>query len=112
MKARACAMALLLIAAPAAQASAAQDYMLHCMGCHGTHAQGVPGKVPSLANTMLQLMRTPEGRSHLLRAPGAANSALSDSRLAGVMNWLAVTYNPGSSDLPPFTTEEVARYRH
>ena len=29
--------------AVALRASPAQDYMLYCMGCHGTQAQGVPG---------------------------------------------------------------------
>ena len=35
--------------AVALRASPAQDYMLYCMGCHGTQAQGVPGKIPPLA---------------------------------------------------------------
>ena len=43
----------------AAHASPAQDYMLNCMGCHGTEAQGVPGKVPPLANALSRFMRTP-----------------------------------------------------
>src|SRR6266404_2174221 len=30
----------------AAYAGPAQDYMLYCMGCHGAHAEGVPGTVP------------------------------------------------------------------
>jgi mono/diheme cytochrome c family protein len=97
-----------------ARASAAQDYMLHCMGCHGTQAQGVPGKVPPLANSLTRFMRSPEGRNYVLRVPGAANSALSDGQLAAVLNWLATTFDKGaaSSNLPAFTTEEVTRLRH
>ena len=34
--------------AATAHASPAQDYMLYCMGCHGSQAQGVPGRVPPL----------------------------------------------------------------
>jgi mono/diheme cytochrome c family protein len=95
-------------------ASPAQDYMLHCMGCHGTEAQGVPGKIPPLANALSRFMRTPEGRDYVLRVPGAANSALSDAQLAAVLNWLAVTFDAktSASNPAPFTSEEVSRLRH
>jgi mono/diheme cytochrome c family protein len=103
-----------VIVSTAALASPAQDYMLHCMGCHGTEARGVPGKIPPLANMLSRFMRTPEGRNYVLRVPGAANSALSDSQLAAVLNWLAVTYDSSASarGIAPFTSEEVARLRH
>jgi mono/diheme cytochrome c family protein len=88
--------------------------MLHCMGCHGTEAQGVPGKVPPLANVLSRFMRTAEGRDYVLRVPGAANSALSDRQLAAVLNWLAVKFDASTAptNLAPFTTEEVSRLRH
>ena len=76
-------------------ANPAQDYILNCMGCHGTEAQGIPGKVPPLANALSRFMRSPEGRNYVLRVPGAANSALSDQQLAAVLNWLAGHTNPG-----------------
>jgi mono/diheme cytochrome c family protein len=95
----------------AARASPAQDYILNCMGCHGTQAEGVPGKVPPLANMLSRFMRTPEGRDYVLRVPGAANSALSDAQLAAVLNWLAVTYDSGTTNLDPFTIEEVSAVR-
>ena len=95
------------------QASPAQDYTLYCMGCHGTQAQGVPGKVPPLANALSRFMRTPEGRDYVLRVPGAANSALSDAQLAAVLNWLAATFDtPATDNLVPFTAAEVTQSRH
>ena len=106
------------VACGAAHASPAQDYMLNCMGCHGTEAQGVPGKVPPLANSLTRFMRTPEGRNYVLRVPGAANSTLSDTDLAAVLNWLAMTYDASAATsaeakpLAPFTSEEVTRSRH
>ena len=98
--------------AGAASASPGQDYMLYCMGCHGAEAQGVPGKIPPLAGTLARFMRSSEGRNYVLRVPGAANSALSDARLAAVLNWLTERY--GAADEPhpaPFTEEEVTRAR-
>lgn len=88
--------------------------MLHCMGCHGTEAQGVPGKVPPLAGSLGLFMRTPEGRDYVLRVPGAASSALSDADLAAVLNWLAVKYDGGrgSNKPAPFSGDEVTRSRH
>jgi cytochrome c553 len=104
---------VLMLLARAALAGPAQDYMLYCMGCHGTQAQGVAGKVPPLAGMLGQFMRTPEGRNYVLRVPGAANSALSDSRLAAVLNWLDEQYRkPGDPSRPPFSTEEVSAARH
>jgi mono/diheme cytochrome c family protein len=111
--AAACAIVSALVYRPL-QASPEQDYMLHCMGCHGTTALGIPGKVPPLANSLSRFMRTPAGRNYVLRVPGAANSALSDAQLAAVLNWLAVTFDQSaaSSSPAPFTSEEVARVRH
>jgi mono/diheme cytochrome c family protein len=95
-------------------ASPAQDYVLHCMGCHGASAQGVPGKVPPLATTLVQFMRSPAGRSYVLRVPGASNSMLTDAQLAEVLNWIAGHF--GGDQLAaaagPFTTQEVSANRH
>src|ERR1700679_3908767 len=98
----------------AASANPAQDYMLYCMGCHGAQAEGVPGKVPPLAHTLGLYMKTPAGRDYVLRVPGAANSVLSDSELAAVLNWLAVSYSSSedSPDTPFFTPAEGAKVRH
>jgi mono/diheme cytochrome c family protein len=108
------AVALCLTALPGrAGASPGQDYMLYCMGCHGSDAQGVPGKIPPLAVSLARFMRAPEGRDYVLRVPGAANSVLSDAQLAGVLNWLAERYGAADSPAPaPFTEAEVARARH
>lgn len=92
-----------------------QNYILYCMGCHGEHAEGVPGKVPPLANAIGRFMRTPQGRNYLLRVPGAANSVLSDAQLSDVLNWLAKTYDSASlasGDVPLFTSAEVTSQRH
>jgi mono/diheme cytochrome c family protein len=103
-----------LVAVCAHAATPAQDYVLNCMGCHGTEAQGIPGKVPPLANALSRFMRSPEGRNYVLRVPGAASSALSDEQLAAVLNWLAVTYDSSATanQPAPFTSTEVAAVRH
>lgn len=95
-------------------ANPAQDYMLYCMGCHGSRAQGVPGKVPPLAHVVGLYMRASAGRNYVLRVPGVANSALSDARLAAVLNWLAQSFDPGelSSTVPLFSPLEVGFSRH
>jgi hypothetical protein len=112
MISRAIVCAIVVLTCETTHASPAQDYMLHCMDCHGTEAQGVPGKIPPLANALTRFMRTPEGRNYVLRVPGAANSALPDAQLAAVLNWLAVTYDASQSTIAPFTSEEVAKLRH
>jgi len=106
--------AVAILSVGSVAASPAQDYMLYCMGCHGTEAQGVPGKVPPLAHALGRFLRSPEGRNYVLRVPGAANSALSDEQLAGVLNWLVATFNSADvpDNVPRFSTEEVAHLRH
>ena len=100
------------VLAAAAHASPPQDYMLYCMGCHGVDAQGVPGKVPPLAGSVALFMRTPEGRDYVLRVPGAANSALTDTQLTAVLNWLGERFAAADQARPaPFTVEELARVR-
>jgi mono/diheme cytochrome c family protein len=100
--------------ATGAHASPQQDYILYCMGCHGPQAEGVPGKVPPLAHALGRYMRSPAGRNYILRVPGAANSVLSDAQLAGVLNWLAQTFDAQelSSDVPLFSAAEVTSQRH
>jgi cytochrome c553 len=102
------------IFAAVAHASPQQDYILYCMGCHGPQAEGVPGKVPPLAHALGRYMRSPAGRNYILRVPGAANSVLSDAQLAGVLNWLAQTFDAQelSSDVPLFSAAEVTSQRH
>jgi cytochrome c553 len=102
------------IFATVAHASPQQDYILYCMGCHGPQAEGVPGKVPPLAHALGRYMRSPAGRNYILRVPGAANSVLSDAQLAGVLNWLAQTFDAQelSSDVPLFSAAEVTSQRH
>ncbi len=94
------AVALGLALACAADAGPDQDYMLYCMGCHGSEARGVPGKIPPLTGSLARFMSTPEGRDYVLRVPGAANSALA-------MRYSAAEERPPA----PFTAEEVARVR-
>jgi cytochrome c553 len=104
-----------LLGGRAAQATPHQDYVLYCMGCHGVQAEGVPGKVPPLAHALGRYMRTSAGRNYVLRVPGAANSVLSDAELAGVLNWLAQTFDSeelAKSKAPPFSTAEVTGLRH
>jgi mono/diheme cytochrome c family protein len=106
-------LALIAGLSSSAFATPAQDYVLHCMGCHGPTAEGVPGKVPPLARSLVQFMRTPAGRSYVLRVPGASNSVLDDAQLADVLNWIAVRFGDPSSELPPaFTAQEVTQHRH
>ncbi len=107
------AVALALALAGAADAGPDQDYMPYCMGCHGSEAQGLPGKIPPLAGSLTRFMRTSEGRDYVLRVPGAASSALSDAQLAAVLNWLAMRYSAAEERPPaPFTVDEVERARH
>ncbi len=113
LRRRALLATLAMIGMHAAVADPLVDYTLFCMGCHGAQAQGVPGRVPPLAGALSRFMRAPQGRDYVLRVPGAANSALSDAQLTGVLNWLAERDAvAGGAPVAPFTVAEVAAARH
>ena len=116
MKTRAIAVliATLSIASVAlAGGSPAELYTLNCWGCHKPRAEGIPGAVPRLANSMGDFLHVPGGREYLVEVPGVAASALSDAEIAEVLNWLLATFNKAETppDFKPYTAAEVARYR-
>jgi hypothetical protein len=107
---------LVLAAAATAQAEdvrARQNYMLHCMGCHGETGVGLTGKVPSMRGTLAMLSHSPQGRYYVLRVPGVTQSTLSDADLAEVLNWSLRAFSDAKAheDVPAFTADEIATAR-
>jgi mono/diheme cytochrome c family protein len=106
--------AALSIGSPAlAGGSPAELYTLNCWGCHKPRAEGIPGTVPRLANSMGDFLHVPGGREYLVEVPGVAASALSDAEIAQVLNWLLFTFNKAETppDFRPYTAAEIAKYR-
>lgn len=93
--------------------SAAQLYTLNCWGCHLPHAEGIPGTVPRLANSMGNFLKVPEGRAYLVQVPGVANSPLNDQQIADVLNWMLETFSKNElpKDFKPYTLEDIRAYR-
>lgn len=89
----------------------AQDYVLHCQGCHGAEGEGVPHKVPTLRATLPLMVTTDAGRDFVTRVPGAASSRLTDASLAAVFNWLVVRFGGPQALRREFTAEEIASGR-
>jgi mono/diheme cytochrome c family protein len=88
------------------------DYQMHCQGCHTPDGRGAD-TVPRLKDHVGVFLDSPAGREYLVRVPGSATSALSDERLAQVLNWILLEF-AGSSlarDYQPYTAEEVGRLR-
>jgi mono/diheme cytochrome c family protein len=105
--------ALAIPASALAGGSPAEMYTLNCWGCHKPHAEGIPGTVPRLADSMGYFLHVSGGREYLVEVPGVAASALSDAEIAQVLNWLLFTFNKAElpPDFKPYTAAEVARYR-
>lgn len=94
-------------------ASPRLDYALHCMGCHQADGSGMSGRVPSLVHSIGRFLWAPGGRAYLVRVPGSAQSAISDRRLAALLNWLLEEFadEPLPPDFRPYSESEVARAR-
>ncbi|MGO9059576.1 MAG: c-type cytochrome [Candidatus Binataceae bacterium] len=105
--------AFLAAGAPAFGTPPDQIYTLNCWGCHQPHAQGIPGSVPRLANSMGYFLRIPEGRAYLAEVPGVAAAPLSDAEVAQVLNWMLLTFS--RPQLPEhfitYTAGEIREYR-
>lgn len=93
----------------AESASAEQNYVLFCGGCHGVAGTGVAHKVPALNRTVGRFLRADGGREVLLRFPGVVNSALSDAALAEVMNYCVTRFAAEArpADFRPYSAAEI-----
>ena len=104
--------ALLSLAFPA-DANPRANYLLHCGGCHLPSGIGVPPEVPTLHHELGPIFATAEGRTYLVRVPGASQTPLNDRDLAAVINWVLTEYNGATlpKNFIPLTEEEVRKAR-
>ncbi len=91
----------------AAMADPESDYVLHCQGCHGPDGGGSVDGAPPFRGNLARFARTERGRAYLLRVPGVAHAELDDEHMAALLNWILSRFDPGASDVRPFTVEEV-----
>ena len=90
---------------------AAEGYVLHCEGCHGSDGRGFPPTTPSL-HGLSRLAREPAGRRYLARVPGVAQAPVGDEELARLLNWVLATFSePAAPPATPFSASEVAALR-
>ncbi len=89
------------------------NYLLHCSGCHLPNGESAPPDVPSLRDHLGEIASSSAGRDYLARVPGAAQTPLSDSELAEVLNWMLLEFNAQSlpESFVPLTASEVAESR-
>lgn len=96
------------------EARARTNYMLNCQGCHGPNGAGSrDGAVPRMQNYVGNFLKVPGGREFVVQVPGSANAALSDERLAELLNWMLATLSAEQlpADFVPFEAAEVKRLR-
>lgn len=93
-------------------ARAAEDYARNCQGCHGAEGVSV-AEVPRLQGRAGWFTRTQEGRAYVVQVPNVLQAALSDSRLAAMLNWMLAQFSSAElpADFEPYTGAEVARLR-
>ncbi len=111
-----CLGALLVQAAQAVESRVQQqarfDYMMHCQGCHTPDGSGA-SSVPQMKDRVGVFLTSEAGREYLVQVPGSATSALSDARLANVLNWIITEFSGSSrsDQFQPYTEEEVGHLR-
>ena len=100
-------------AAEPAHANPRSNYMLQCPGCHMADGSGSLGSVPDLRGRLGLFLGVEGGREFLIRVPGSAQSPLSNSELAEVLNWMIREFGPAqvSESFVRFTAEEIALHR-
>jgi mono/diheme cytochrome c family protein len=92
---------------------AREDYVRSCQGCHGEEGCTDAAVVPPLKGAVGYFTRSEEGRAYLVEVPGVALSALSDERLARLVNWVLFTMSPRElvPDFSPYGAAEVRQLR-
>jgi len=104
--------ALLLVCGASLAEEPAQLYMLNCWGCHRPNGEGITGTAPPLKGAA-DFLKVKGGRQYLIEVPGVSQSALDDSQVASVMNWILQAFSGQQlpADFRPYTAEEVKQLR-
>ena len=108
---------LLLLLGLATGASADDDvrtnYLFACRGCHLADGRGVPPDVPTLRDTLGDIVGRTGGREYLVRVPGVLQSRLDDDDLAAVLNYILTEFNADTlpDGFKPYSAREVGRAR-
>ncbi len=89
------------------------NYILHCQGCHLVDGAGTAGKVPALKQEVGRFLQVEGGREFLIQVPGTSQSALSDTEVADVLNWILENFSRDELpvDFVPYTAAEITQYR-
>jgi len=96
--------------------SPATNWQLQCVGCHLQGGEGSRrGDTPKMKDFVGNFLKVEGGREFLVRVPGAAQSALSDTQLAELLNWLLREDGMAGRSMPaqyrPYTGEEISAIR-
>lgn len=94
--------------------SARLQYILHCTGCHQADGSGAPDSgVPSVRDQLGHFLKVPDGRAFLVKVPGTSNSALSNTDIARLLNWMVRGFSAPTlpADFAPYSEGEVAALR-
>jgi hypothetical protein len=105
--------AMTLVAANTAFADPKTDFLLYCRGCHLANGTGVAPDVPSLHDELGRLVAIPGGREYIVRVPGVSQNAMTNEKLAAVLNWVLAEFNANTTpaNFKPYTGKEVERWR-
>lgn len=94
--------------------SAGTNYILRCIGCHGTDGAGSEqAGIPDFRGYVGSFSRSEDGRRYLMHVPGVTNASLTDAQIAEVMNHVMERFGGSSlpADFRPFTAAEVTALR-
>ena len=97
------------------QRPARVQYILHCAGCHQSDGHGATHSgIPDMRGQLGHFVKVPEGRAFLVKVPGSSNSALSNTELARLLNWMLQSFAPANlpADFVPYTESEVTALRN
>lgn len=89
------------------------DWMMNCQGCHGANGDRLNADVPPMRHEVAKFLAIDGGRAYLVQVPGVANAAMNSKRLANLLNWMLVTFDPEHlpRDFKPYTASEVSELR-
>lgn len=93
----------------------ADNYVLHCSGCHMTNGSGSRvNLVPDIRNVIGFFTRTPAGRKYIIQVADVSQAPLADQDLADLVNWTLYEFSKEQLeiDFEPYSESEVEKLRN
>ncbi len=95
--------------------SPAENYIIHCSGCHKSNGSGSQiNLVPDIRNVVGYFTQVPDGRAYIIQVADISQAPLPDDDLAALINWTLYKFSKDqlATHFKLYTEKEVKKLRN